>query len=81
MMRLTIVAVTLAAFGAAAPASAFHPFDDTSGYVMPEKFKKRQKSAKSAKTRIKNQPRSWQRVHLNSTAAVSQTSRRWRRQR
>jgi lipoprotein-anchoring transpeptidase ErfK/SrfK len=58
MMRLTIVAVTLAAFGAATPASAFHPFDDTSGYVMPEKFKKRQKAEKSdpapvAKTKAK----------------------------
>ena len=47
MMRLTIAAVALGAFGITAPASAFHPFDDTYGYVMPEKFKKHQKAAKS----------------------------------
>jgi lipoprotein-anchoring transpeptidase ErfK/SrfK len=47
MNRLVIAAVALAAFGISAPASAFHPFDDTYGYVMPEKFKKRQKAEKS----------------------------------
>lgn len=47
MMRLSIAAIAFAAFGIAAPANAFHPFDDTSGYVMPEKFKKKQRAAKS----------------------------------
>ena len=47
MMRLSIAAIALAAFGVAAPASAFHPFDDTYGYVMPEKFKKYHKAEKS----------------------------------
>jgi lipoprotein-anchoring transpeptidase ErfK/SrfK len=47
MMRLSIAAIALAAFGVAAPANAFHPFDDTYGYVMPEKFKKHQRAAKS----------------------------------
>ena len=44
MMRLTIAAVALAAFGMAAPANAFHPMDDTYGYVMPEKFRKHQRA-------------------------------------
>ena len=46
-MRLSIAAVALAAFGLATPASAFHPFDDTYGYVMPEKFKRHQKAEKA----------------------------------
>ena len=62
MMRLTVAAAALAAFGYAAPASAFHPFNDTYGYVMPEKFKRGQKSKASpapslfgsAKAKIKN---------------------------
>lgn len=47
MMRLIIAAAALAAFGIAAPASAFHPADDTYGYVMPEKFKRHQKAEKA----------------------------------
>jgi lipoprotein-anchoring transpeptidase ErfK/SrfK len=46
MMRLSIAAIAFAAFGIATPASAFHPFDETYGYVMPEKFKKYQKAEK-----------------------------------
>jgi lipoprotein-anchoring transpeptidase ErfK/SrfK len=44
MMRLSIAAAALAAFGIATPASAFHPFEETYGYVMPEKFKRYQKA-------------------------------------
>jgi lipoprotein-anchoring transpeptidase ErfK/SrfK len=47
MMRLSIAAIALAAFGIATPASAFHPFDETYGYVLPEKYKKYQKSEES----------------------------------
>lgn len=47
MMRLSIAAAALAVFGIATPASAFHPFDDTYGYVMPQKFKRNNKSEKS----------------------------------
>jgi lipoprotein-anchoring transpeptidase ErfK/SrfK len=47
MMRLTITAAAFAALGIAAPASAFHPSDETYGYVMPEKFKRSQKAAPS----------------------------------
>ena len=38
MMRLTVAATVLAASGFFAPANAFHPFDETYGYVMPKKF-------------------------------------------
>ena len=44
MMRLSIAAAAVAAFGFAAPAQAFHPFEETYGYVMPEKFKRHQKA-------------------------------------
>ena len=47
MMRLSIAAVALAAFGLASPASAFHPFDDTYGYVMPDRLKRHQKVEKT----------------------------------
>ena len=47
MMRLSIAAIALSAFGITAPANAFHPFDDTYGYVMPEKFKRHQRAEKS----------------------------------
>ncbi|HPG88492.1 MAG TPA: L,D-transpeptidase [Hyphomicrobium sp.] len=40
MTRLFIAAAALATFGLAAPAHAFHPSDDTYGYVMPNKWKK-----------------------------------------
>lgn len=40
MMRLVVAAFTLAALGAVAPAEAFHPADETYGYVMPDKFRR-----------------------------------------
>lgn len=45
MKRLSVAVVALAAFGYAAPANAFHPFDETYGYVMPKKFQRGQKEA------------------------------------
>lgn len=44
MTRLLIATIAVAAFGIAAPANAFHPSEETYGYVMPNKFKKQQKS-------------------------------------
>lgn len=42
MMRLVIAAATIAVMGTVAPASAFHPFDTPTGYVLPKKFRKAQ---------------------------------------
>ncbi len=44
MMRLSIATVVLATIGFTAPAYAFHPSEETYGYVMPNKFKKYQKA-------------------------------------
>ena len=40
MMRLTIASTAVAVFALATPASAFHPFDTPTGYVMPKKFQR-----------------------------------------
>ncbi len=40
MMRLSLAAAVFVAFGFAGPAQAFHPFDETYGYVMPKKFQR-----------------------------------------
>ena len=48
MMRLSLAAVAVAAFGFAAPAQAFHPFEETYGYVMPKKFQRAAKEEPAA---------------------------------
>jgi lipoprotein-anchoring transpeptidase ErfK/SrfK len=49
MIKLSIAAVAaLTALGIAAPAQAFHPFEETYGYVMPDKIKRHQKVEQSA---------------------------------
>jgi lipoprotein-anchoring transpeptidase ErfK/SrfK len=68
MMRLTFASAALALFATATPASAFHPFDAPTGYVLPKKFQRAQrvesaepeaafgfKSKKSLKAKIENQ--------------------------
>lgn len=40
MMRLSVAVLALAGIAFSAPAYAFHPFEETYGYVMPQKFKK-----------------------------------------
>lgn len=40
MMRLVVAASALAMLGTIAPAEAFHPAEETYGYVMPEKFRR-----------------------------------------
>jgi lipoprotein-anchoring transpeptidase ErfK/SrfK len=40
MKKLSVVAVAALAIGFAAPAQAFHPYEETYGYVMPKKFKR-----------------------------------------
>ncbi|MGB4865292.1 MAG: L,D-transpeptidase [Hyphomicrobium sp.] len=47
MTRLFFATAVLAAIGFAAPASAFHPSEETYGYVMPNKYSR---SAKPAQT-------------------------------
>ncbi len=46
MMRLSVAVLAFAAIAFSAPAYAFHPFDETYGYVMPEKFKRHGRAAK-----------------------------------
>lgn len=50
MMRLTLTAVAFMAIGFSAPAYAFHPFDETYGYVSPREAAKEaaRKAAKSS---------------------------------
>jgi lipoprotein-anchoring transpeptidase ErfK/SrfK len=43
MMRLSVAALAFVGIVFSAPAYAFHPFDETYGYVMPEKFKRHSK--------------------------------------
>jgi lipoprotein-anchoring transpeptidase ErfK/SrfK len=45
MTRLLIATAALAAFGFAAPASAFHPSEETYGYVLPNKYSRSPKPA------------------------------------
>lgn len=40
MKKLSIVVVAALAVGFGAPAQAFHPYEETYGYVMPKKFKR-----------------------------------------
>lgn len=47
MKRFVIAAAALAAAGIAAPANAFHPSEETYGYVAPSKYKKTQKITES----------------------------------
>lgn len=44
MMRLTIASAAVALVAFATPASAFHPFDAPTGYVMPKKFQRAPKA-------------------------------------
>lgn len=46
MMRLSVAVMVLAGVAFSAPAQAFHPFDQSYGYVMPEKFRHKGKVAK-----------------------------------
>ncbi len=40
MKTLIVAAIAIGMLGALAPAQAFHPSDETYGYVMPQKFRK-----------------------------------------
>lgn len=64
MKHLIIAAAAFATFGIAAPAHAFHPSEETYGYVMPNKFKKTPKATEpldgslfgnSPKAKVKNE--------------------------
>lgn len=45
MMRLSVAVLALAGIAVSAPAQAFHPFEESYGYVMPNKFKRKGKAA------------------------------------
>ncbi len=58
MMRLTLTAIALMAIGVSAPAYAFHPFDETYGYVSPREAAREaaRKAAKSSSEPIFGSP-------------------------
>lgn len=52
MMRLSVAVLALAGIAISAPAQAFHPFEESYGYVMPDKFKRKGKAAAQENTSL-----------------------------
>ncbi len=52
MMRLSVAVLAFAGIAVSAPAQAFHPFEESYGYVMPDKFKRKGKAAPEANTSL-----------------------------